>query len=159
VAALTYAGRALGPAIVVAGLAVAACYLGPGTDHFVDVLDEIEVPAGWTTIETERHGPGEALDCDPIWPNAYCPSAIRHYTVDDDLMSGYDAIREAVEGAGFEVIPGQGPPDCQGLEAAACGFTAVRGEDSLNVSVLQPGVSINYRKIDQVTAQVTALRK
>jgi 8-oxo-dGTP pyrophosphatase MutT (NUDIX family) len=125
--------------LVLASLVVlAGCYTGPGVDHYVGVLDTLDVPADWEVVATQRRGPGEEFDCDPLM-NSTCPGADRWYALGGDVTAALEAARELVEAAGFivdEVIY----PACDGPPSgSACTLYASKNADKISASILPPG--------------------
>jgi len=120
-------------------LTFAACYAGPGPEHFVAIVDELDVPAGWDVAETVVRGPDEDDSCDTAFSSS-CPGAIRSFVVEGDAAAAYAQATDVVTAAGFtvteELIPEELLPDCRGaLSRSACSFRASREGDQIFVSV------------------------
>jgi hypothetical protein len=64
--------RATVPSVLASVLLLRGCYSGPGVDHYLGILDTLEIPADWELVATERRGPGEDFACDPL-TNSTCP--------------------------------------------------------------------------------------
>jgi hypothetical protein len=106
---------------------IAGCYSGPSADHYVGILDELNVPPDWEVAETIAMGPDQAETCDPFFSNS-CPVAIRTFRV-DEMQAAYSQAKAVLNAAGFAIT----------LEATAgcstgsstgptCAIFAVRGE-------------------------------
>jgi hypothetical protein len=112
-----------------------ACYTGPSADHFVALVDGLDVPDGWKVAKTTVRGPDQPDDCHPGL-STECPAAIRFFMAGGDLESAYGQAKDAVVAAGLAISDedtfgcssgsGTGPP---------CGFFAKRGTDHLYVGV------------------------
>jgi len=126
-------------------LALAGCYVGPDANHFVAVLDELDVPDGWEAAETELRGPGEETACDPMLSTT-CPAAIRTYATPVDSVTAWDQVAEGLRNAGFEVTT-EARSSCP---SDWCGLLASRGTDTIMVTVLpsisEAGISGAYRE-------------
>lgn len=117
--------------ILASAFLVANCYLGPGSDHFIAVLDELNVPAEWEAAQTETAGPGETDACDPMFSTS-CPRAIRTYATGVDSPTAWDEAADAVRRAGYELTT-ESRSSCP---SDWCGLMASRGTDRLSVTVL-----------------------
>lgn len=65
-----FVGLALASALVLAG-----CYLGPGPEHYVAIVKELDVPAGWQLAKSNVFGPDEDEPCEPF-TSLTCPGAV-----------------------------------------------------------------------------------
>jgi hypothetical protein len=123
-----------------AGLLVAGCYTGPSADHFVAVLDELNVPGGWQIAQTIVRGPDEAETCDPFLSNE-CPAAIRTYLTDGDIDVAYAQAAAVIAEAGF-AITDEATAGCASGSSSGptCAFFADRGDDQVYLRVFSsPG--------------------
>jgi hypothetical protein len=120
---------------------LAGCYTGPGADHFLAVLDELQVPAGWKEAETSTRGPGEADSCDPKFTTA-CPVAKRVYLVDAGRLAARQQAEELVTAAGFVFDDPERDADCSSGSAGgrACDFFARRGSDRLYIRIFDSAI-------------------
>jgi hypothetical protein len=145
--------------IVACVVLLGACYGGPGTDHYVGLLDELAIPADWEFVATERRGPGEEFQCEPLW-NSTCPGAGRWYALSGDARAALEAVRDMVERSGYmvsEVLY----PDCDAPPSgSACNLFAVRGADRFAVSISPRGrnTGLDNAPDADVIIEVTAQR-
>jgi len=124
--------------VLASALALAGCYTGPGPEHFVAIVDELDVPAGWEWAKSEVRGPDEDDPCDPYF-SITCPSAIRSFLVNSDTADAYAQAKDVVSAAGFAITE-ELLPDCTGAPSgSACSFFASRDGDQLTVSVYHSG--------------------
>jgi hypothetical protein len=88
---------------LVASAILVGCYTGPSATHYVAVLDELQVPAGWQSLATKVHGPDAdaAIHCSPI-TDAECPSALRYFAVTGDADDIRSAGIKTAAAAGFQ---------------------------------------------------------
>lgn len=128
-------GLVLASAVVFAG-----CYGGPGVDHYVGILDTLDVPADWELVATERRGPGEEFQCEPFFTST-CPGAARWYALSGDLTDALGAGREMIEASGFRVDDVHNPACDAQSSGSACTIYASREADKLYVSIYPPGRS------------------
>lgn len=114
---------------------VASCYTGPGPDHFVSILDELDVPPDWQFVQTVTRGPDEEPQCDPGL-STQCPTAIRWFSVSGGPVVAYAQALDVVSKAGFDVTD-ESPRSCSDEISTGnfCGFWATRGPETLMVSV------------------------
>jgi hypothetical protein len=146
-------------AFLVGAVLVQACYTGPNTDHFESVLDELALPADWQQVKTERHGPGEASDCDPAF-TSLCPSVRRCYPGRGDASTALDQVRQAMTEAGFGRQDVK-LPNCDGVpQANVCSVFAERGDERLAASVYLSAraAGLEGQAGEQVIVLVTASR-
>jgi hypothetical protein len=122
--------------LLAGALFIAGCYTGPGADHYLAILEELSVPAGWEAAETSVRGPGEADSCDPKFTTA-CPVARRVYLVDADRLAARQQAEKVVTAAGFAFEDPERDSDCSSGSAGgrACDFFARRGSDRIAVRV------------------------
>jgi len=124
-------------------LTFAACYAGPGPEHFVAIVDELDVPAGWDVAETVVRGPDEDDSCDTAFSSS-CPGAIRSFVVEGDAAAAYAQATDVVTAAGFtvteELIPEELLPDCRvhSADRRAASARAARGIRSSSRSITRP---------------------
>jgi hypothetical protein len=116
-------------------LLLIACYTGPSAGHFVAVVDELDVPAGWQVAETVVRGPDQVERCDPGLSND-CPAAIRTYLVEADVAGAHRQSKDVITGAGFSITD-EATSGCSSGSSTGppCGFFAERGSDHLYVGV------------------------
>lgn len=118
-------------------LVVAGCNTGPGIDHYVSVLETLDVPADWELVKTQRRGPGEEFDCDPLVTST-CPGADRWYALSGDVAAALEEARLMVETAGFSVDRVLDPA-CDGPPSgSACGLRTRREADNLTWTYIHP---------------------
>lgn len=147
-------GLVLASAVVLAG-----CYMGPGVDHYAGILDTLDIPADWEFVATERRGPGEEFQCEPLW-NGTCPGAARWYALSGDVTAALQAAREMVEGSGFSVDEVLRPA-CDGPPSgSACTLFASRDADRISLSIFPPGRTkgLDNPPESDVVIKVTAQR-
>lgn len=126
--------RAIVAWLFVAALAVAACYTGPGTDHYVAILDELDIPAGWQFVKAKTSGPNGDFQCDPVVAPR-CPGVTRTYIAGSDSLRAFEEAKQVADSAGFQ-IDQEISPACDGRGSSlACAFSASRGNDVVLVSV------------------------
>ncbi len=121
-------------ALLAAGLLVAACYTGPVASHFVEVADELPIPADWQLMQSVTHGPDQADGCDPLI-GLFCPAAIRVFLVDRDATAVYAQASDMARSAGFELSTDQRPCPSSTRPDVACELWTRRGGDALVVFV------------------------
>jgi len=121
--------------VLASTLLLAGCYTGPNADHFVAVVDELDVPAGWQVAETVVRGPDQAERCNPGLSND-CPAAIRTYLVEADVAGAHSQAKDVVTAAGFSIMD-EATSGCSSGSSTGppCGFFADRGSDQLYVGV------------------------
>jgi hypothetical protein len=121
--------------ILACGVLLGGCYGGPDADHFVAIVDELAVPAGWRVLETVVRGPEEDGSCDPMFSNE-CPAAIRSFVVDADTSQAFDEAKDVVGAAGF-AITDEGTAGCATGSSTGppCGFFAERAGDLIYVGI------------------------
>ena len=117
---------------------MAGCYTGPDADHFVAIVEELDVPADWQLAKSVVRGPDEDDPCDPFF-TITCPGAVRSFLVDGDPADAYAQAKEVVTAAGF-VITEEFREDCSG---ASCSFFSSRAGDQLSVWVYHSGAAAN----------------
>jgi hypothetical protein len=127
-------------------LLLVGCYTGPSADHFVAIVDELHVPAGWQVAETVVRGPDQPDYCDPGLSNE-CPAAIRFFVTEGDIDAAYDQAKGFASVAGF-TISDEGTKGCASgsSNGPPCAFFAERGDDMLHVRVY---ASPNEAGLDQ----------
>jgi hypothetical protein len=138
---------------------LAGCNTGPDIDHYVGVLDTIDIPDDWELVSTQRRGPGEAFDCQPIITST-CPGADRWYALSGDPAAAIAQARLIVEAAGFSVQDVFSPA-CDGPPSGSlCDLLSKRGTDNLYVSIFTPSRSsgLDYPPDADVIVRVTAQR-
>ena len=84
-------------------LLLGGCYGGPGVNHYVGILDTLHIPADWEFVATERRGPGEEFQCEPVFTST-CPGAARWYALSGEYTSALEAAR-AIKEALPDVTP------------------------------------------------------
>lgn len=130
-------GLALASALV-----LAACYTGPGPEHFVAIVEEPDVPAGWQLAKSNVFGPDEDDPCDPFF-SITCPGAGRFFLVDGDAADAYAQAKDVVTAAGFAITEEFKKRDCTGAPSgSACSFFASRDGDQLTVSVFHSAADV-----------------
>ena len=123
----------------VAVLAVACVASVPDAAHYQAVLHDLAVPPAWDLALSKVITPDTEPNCGGLFGD--CPRAFRYYLVDGE--TGSDAYAEAkamVIAAGFEVEQ-EFRPNCDAdpPRTPACGFSASRDSDGLQVSLFNPG--------------------
>lgn len=122
--------------LLLAAVFVAACYTGPGTDHYAAILDELAIPDSWALVKSETRGPDGDSDCGAMTAPS-CPAATKTYISEGDPLSAFAAAEELVKASGF-TISQEFDADCEGPpQGAACVFTSSRGDDRVLVSVFR----------------------
>lgn len=119
--------------VLASTLLLAGCYTGPDASHFLAVVDELDVPAGWQAAETVVRGPDQEERCDPFLSNE-CPAAIRSFVVAGDIDEAFAQAKDVVTAAGFSITDES--TRCSGSSnSPACSFFANRGDDLIVVAV------------------------
>lgn len=119
---------------------LAACYTGPQADHYLAIIDSLDVPDGWRIAETEVRGPDrrEREFCDPGY-NTGCPGVVRSYLVDVDVAEAYEEAIDALAMNGFAATEAYTNGCASGRSnGGVCAFTAARGSDEVWVDVYGP---------------------
>lgn len=130
--------RAIGALMIASLLAFAGCYSGPGVDHYVGILDSLDMPADWELLATERRGPGEEFQCEPFFTST-CPGAARWYALSGDATAALQAARGMVEASGF-TVDDVNYPACDGPPSGSlCTLYASRDGDRIGMSIAPPG--------------------
>ena len=116
-------------------LLLVGCYTGPSASHYLAIVEEIVVPAGWHVAATVVRGPDQAVPCNP-GVSTECPAVRRYFLIDADIAGAYAEAMDLVVGAGFTI----GDESTQGCTTGSsngppCGFFADRGSDLLHVRV------------------------
>jgi hypothetical protein len=124
--------------VLASAVVLAGCYTGPGVDHYVGILDTLDIPADWELVATERRGPGEDFACEPLWTST-CPGAARWYALNGDLTDALEAGREMVEVSGFRVDDVDYPACDAPPSGSACTLYASRDADRVSLSIAPPG--------------------
>jgi hypothetical protein len=147
-------GLVLASAVVFAG-----CYSGPGVDHYVGVLDTLDIPADWEFVATERRGPGEEFTCEPLLTST-CPGAARWYALSGDLTDALEAARQMVEASGFRVDDVDYPACDAPPSGSACTLYASREADRISLSIAPPGRTYGVDDLPEadVIIRITAQR-
>jgi hypothetical protein len=130
--------RAMVASVLASILLLGGCYSGPGADHYVGILDTLDIPAGWEVVATQRRGPGEDFTCDPLMTSS-CPGADRWYALSGDVTAALQAARQVVEAAGFTVDDVLYPACDAPPSAPACTHFASRDADRISMSIAPPG--------------------
>lgn len=120
-------------------LLLGGCYGGPSVDHYVGILDTLDIPADWEFVATERRGPGEEFQCSPFFTAGTCPGAARWYALSGDLTDALEAAREMVEASGFHVDDVFYPACDAPPSGSACVLYASREADRISLSIAPPG--------------------
>ena len=136
-----------------------ACYGGPGVDHYVGVLDTLDVPADWELVDTQRRGPGEDFSCDPVLTST-CPGADRWYALNGDVTAALQSARQVVEAAGFTADEVRYPACDAPPSGPACTLVASRDVDRVSFSIYAPGQAIGLDNPPEsnVVIRITAQR-
>jgi hypothetical protein len=127
-------------ALVVVAL-IAGCWGGggPGAAYYADLLESLEVPAGWELAHTrEREGMFGPNACGPGLRD--CPAAHHYYYVAGQPVEAYPVARQLAIDAGFEIVsenPAACDPDNEAV--GSCRFWSTRAEDALAVYISEPG--------------------
>lgn len=151
--------RGLVSLVLASAVAILGCNTGPNIDHYVGVLDALAIPADWELVETQRRGPGEAFDCDPLITST-CPGADRWYALSGDVLPAVEKGSGMLEAAGYTVEP-PSPPECDAPPSgSACTVRATRGADRVSLSIFPPGRSTGLDSPPEadVIIKVTAQR-
>lgn len=127
--------------IFASALTFAACYVGPGPEHYVAIVEELDVPAGWQLAKSNVFGPDEDDPCEPF-TSLTCPGAGRFFIVDGDAANTYAQAKDVVSAAGFAITE-EFKRGCTGAQGgSACSFFATRDGDQLTVSVFHSGADV-----------------
>ena len=118
-------------------LLLGGCYGGPGVNHYVGILDTLHIPADWEFVATERRGPGEEFQCEPVFTST-CPGAARWYALSGEYTSALEAARAMVEASGFRVDDVHYPA-CDALSGYVCTLYASRDADRVSLTIGPPG--------------------
>ncbi|MGK2850211.1 MAG: hypothetical protein ACSLFN_04780 [Candidatus Limnocylindrales bacterium] len=126
---------------IVSALVLAGCYVGPGPEHYVAIVEELDVPAGWQLAKSNVFGPDEDDPCEPF-TSLTCPGAGRFFVVDGDAANAYAQAKAVVVAPGFAITE-EFRVDCTGgSSGSACSFFASRDGDQLTVSVFHSGADV-----------------
>jgi hypothetical protein len=128
--------RAIVGLVLAAVLAVAGCHSGPDAKHFVAILDELDVPAGWQPVRDQVRGPDQEDRCDPIVTKTMCPGANRSFVVAADPSEAYAQAKTVAEAAGFAVTA-EFDPACDGIDGTACQCFTTRDDERVRISVFR----------------------
>lgn len=129
-------GLALASALVLAG-----CYAGPGPEHYVAIVEGLDVPVGWQLAKSNVFGPNEDDPCEPF-TSLTCPGAGRFFIVDGDAVKAYAQAKDVVSAAGFAITE-EFTRACTGAQGgSACSFFASHDGDQLTVSVFHSGADV-----------------
>ena len=140
--------------LVLALAVFAGCYGGPGVDHYVGVLDTLHIPADWELVATERRGPGEEFQCEPLFTST-CPGAARWYALSGDLTDALEAGRETVEASGFRVDDVHYPACDAPPSGSACTLYASREDDRISLSIAPPGRTYGVDDLPEADVIIT----
>lgn len=145
--------------VLASALAFSGCYGGPGVDHYVGVLDSLAIPADWELVATERRGPGEEFQCEPLFTST-CPGAGRWYALSGDVTAALKASREMVEASGFTVDKVLYPACDAPPSGSACTLYASRDAERIGLSIFAPGQTIGLDNPPEsdVVIKITAQR-
>jgi hypothetical protein len=123
--------------MLAAGL-VATCGV-PDVARYQAILDELAVPPTWDLALSKVITPDTEPNCGGLFGD--CPRAFLYYLVDAE--TGADAYAEAkamITTAGFEVDQEIRPTcDADPPRTPACGMSASKDSDFLQVSLFNPG--------------------
>lgn len=128
---------------------LAACSSGPDVSHYTAVLNGLKIPAGWELIHTTIRRPGgphreiqpgrpsDEIQCDATF--GACPTVTRYYLVAGRPVDAFPKGKQVIVDAGFQVASEFGP-NCRLLPSSpACGLTAVRDSDLIDMTLYNPG--------------------
>jgi hypothetical protein len=146
-------------ALVVVAL-IAGCWGGggPGAAYYADLLESLEVPAGWELAHTrEREGMFGPNACGP--GNFSCPGAHRYYHVSGEPVESYPAAKQLLIDAGFEIAK-KYYPDCDGVRQGfiPCQLDGAREADIVTVHLYEPGRDVDDLGIAREGFFITELR-
>lgn len=130
--------RGIASLVLASAVVFAGCYTGPGVDHYVGILETLEIPADWELVATQRRGPGEDFTCDPLMTSS-CPGADRWFALKGDVSAALLAARQVVEAAGFTVDDVLYPACDAPPSAPACTLLASKDADRISMSIGPPG--------------------
>lgn len=111
----------------------------PDAAQYEAVLDELAIPADWDLALSKVIAPDTEPNCGGLFGD--CPRAFRYYLVDGETGSdAYVNAKAMVIAAGFEVEQEVRPNcDADPPRTPACGFSASRDSNGLQVSLFNPG--------------------
>lgn len=128
--------RGVVAALLLVGALVAGCYTGPAPSHYVTVLDELHVPAGWRVLATKIHGPDAdaAIHCSPI-TDGECPSVLRYYAVSGDPNAVLTSGKDMLAAAGFQLDRELGSTCAPVSGSSYCAFESARAHDHVLLAI------------------------
>ena len=122
--------RALAIALLVVALAASCGSRGPGMEYYAELLESLEVPAGWELAHT--------AGLDSCFAVSECPRAHRYYFVSGLPEEHIAAARSLVTDAGFEIrsefAASCDPEYSGGYQGWACWLHSRKGDDFLSFS-------------------------
>ena len=114
---------------------------GPRAASITSVVDELQLPPGWTAEETLVEDRGQLDGC---WRFLYrnCPSVTHYYLVDAEFPDAVAAAHEMFEGAGV-VVDWESDPACgtSSSGSRSCFLYGNVGDVRLHATVYLPGES------------------
>lgn len=129
--------------VALLGVLLMACASGPPASHYVDLLDELRIPAGWELAHTTVWEPFGEFDCNALVD--HCPAVDRYYLVGGLPADAYPGVRQMTIEAGMEIEQEHDPgcPGLRGNDRLACYLITVRGSDLVYLRLYEPGVDPN----------------
>ena len=121
---------------LLAGIVV-GCGSTPGPEHYEDLLDALSVPASWELAHTDVRTPDSETGCSTFMGN--CPRVSRTYLVPGDPVDIYPVAKRLLTGAAFAIGLDTGPECDTPPSASACAIHGDLGEDTISVSIFNPG--------------------
>ncbi len=141
--------------LVVIGALVAACRVA-SADPYVEVLDSLEVPAGWELAHERVREPFGTNPCGPGLLD--CPAAHRYYYITGEPSQAYPPAKALLVDAGFEVADEYVPCDPPRSSAFSCGLNATKSAIIVTVYVYEPGRDVEKLGIAREGVSIVELR-
>lgn len=131
--------------VALLGMLVMACASGPPASHYVELLDELRIPAGWELAYVGVREPGSDFISCETFLSGDCPSVHHYYLVAGHPADAYPATKQMAIGGGFK-IDEEYRPGCVDARPAPgrieCRLVAVRGTDLLYVNLFASGLDV-----------------
>jgi hypothetical protein len=137
-------------AVLAALIVVSGC----GSGGVEQELASVGFPPTWEVAKTTTNN-----GCVPLG-DPYCPSATAYLVTPPDLLTVYQAARDAIAADGYEIR--DFTHDCDGVpDLPPCSFTAHRNGFNLDLNVYNPGEDVDRQgvsKADHATIRVIVRR-
>ena len=147
--------RALAVALLLLLMAIVpACARGPGSAYYADLLESLAVPIEWEPAHTAR--------LDSCFAVSHCPRAHRYYFVSGSPEEHYNAAKQLLTDAGYEIdldfAPSCDPDYSGGYIGWACTVHSRKGDDFLSFHLYEPGRDPNNLGIAREGVSMAELR-